>query len=207
MLDFPDARAAKTGYVEEVTSEIRPKAFGAGRIVAKPARQGATGPRRDTMSKKIRLLFVDDEEDFTIYMAKRLQKRDLEVDSFTDPLQALEQTEGKEYDVALLDLKMPGIDGEELLRRLKERDPRMEVIVLTGHGTVQSAASASRSGANEYLLKPCDFDELVAAITNAYSKRLRSVRTDRAEELDKLLANVVGLSPLELLDRLRKLDR
>lgn len=158
------------------------------------------------MSKKIRLLFVDDEEEFTSYMKKRLEKRDMEVDSFTDPVQALQETQGRRYDVALLDLKMPGIDGEEMLRRLKERDPKMEIIILTGHGTVRSAASATRSGAAEYLLKPCEFDDLVMAITSAYSKRLKAVSQHKQAELDSLMANAVGLSPLELLDRIRKLE-
>ena len=158
------------------------------------------------MARKIRLLFVDDEEDFTTYMKKRLQKRDMEVDSFTDPLKALQETLGRKYDVALLDLKMPGIDGEELLRRLKERDSKLQIIILTGHGTVQSAASASRSGATEYLLKPCEFDDLVRAITNAYSKGVAARRQDKQSELEKLMANAVGLSPLELLERIRKLD-
>ncbi len=158
------------------------------------------------MTKKIRLLFVDDEEEFTSYMKKRLEKRDMQVDSFTDPLEALQETEGRRYDVALLDLKMPGIDGEELLRRLKERDPKLEIIILTGHGTVQSAASATRSGATEYLLKPCELDDLVQAVTNAYSKGVAARHRDKQAELEKLMANAVGLSPLDLLERIRKLD-
>jgi len=158
------------------------------------------------MTKKIRLLFVDDEEEFTSYMKKRLEKREMEVDSYTDPVQALQETAGRKYDAALLDLKMPGIDGEELLRRLKERDPTLEIIILTGHGTVRSAASATRSGAYEYLLKPCEFDDLVQAVTNAYSKSVAARLQTKQAELEKLMANAVGLSPLELLDRIRTLE-
>jgi DNA-binding NtrC family response regulator len=124
------------------------------------------------MSEKIRLLFVDDEEDFVEYMTKRLERHDLEVHAYTSPTEALEGTEGQTHDVGLLDLKMPEMDGEELLGRLKERDPTIEIIILTGHGSVESAFRSAKEGAYEYLLKPCEFDDLVGSINKAYSKRV-----------------------------------
>ena len=89
------------------------------------------------MSEKIRLLFVDDEDEFVKYMTKRLTRHEIEVHAYTNPVQALEETAGQSYDVGLLDLKMPKMDGEELLNRLKERDPTIEIIILTGHGSIQ----------------------------------------------------------------------
>jgi DNA-binding NtrC family response regulator len=127
------------------------------------------------MNRRIRLLFVDDEIDFLTYMKKRLERHDLDVVAYPDPTEALENTVGESFDVALLDLKMPGIDGEELLRRLKDRDPRVEIIILTGHGSIESAFRTSREGAHQYLLKPCDFDALVTSIRNAYAKRIKAL--------------------------------
>ena len=115
------------------------------------------------MGEKIRLLFVDDEEEFVNYMTKRLTRHEFEVHAYTNPVQALEKTQGQSYDVGLLDLKMPEMDGEELLNRLKERDPTIEIIILTGHGSIESAFRTSKNGAYEYLNKPCDFDVLLSA--------------------------------------------
>jgi DNA-binding NtrC family response regulator len=72
--------------------------------------------------------------------------------AYLDPIEALEKKVGQSFDAALLDLKMPGIDGEELLRRLKDLDPLVEIIILTGHGSIESAFRTSRNGAYQYLL-------------------------------------------------------
>ena len=124
------------------------------------------------MSHKIRLLFVDDENDFVKYMTKRLKRHEIDVHAYTDPLKALQQTEGQHFDVGLLDLKMPKMDGEQLLNRLKERDPAIEIILLTGHGSVKSAFRSAQVGAYEYLLKPCEFVDLIRSINKAYAKQL-----------------------------------
>ena len=157
------------------------------------------------MSDKIRVLFVDDEEDFLKYMAKRLNMRDLEVSAFTDAVEALETTEGQTFDVALLDLKMPEMDGEVLLKKLKERDPRVEVIILTGHGNIQSAFSTSRSGAYEYLLKPCDFEQLVKAISSAYAKRIEALEEKKARRVRELIERAQSMTGLGLLQQLKKI--
>jgi len=157
------------------------------------------------MSDKIQLLFVDDEEEFLNYMTKRLLKRDFDVAAYSNPIQALAETEGQTFDVALLDLKMPEMDGEILLSRLKKRDPQVEVIILTGHGTIQSAFSASRSGAYEYLLKPCEFDDLVTAVSSAYAKRIKAEEERKTERVNELVRQAKGMSPLNLLQELKKL--
>jgi len=157
------------------------------------------------MAEKIQLLFVDDEEDFVTYMKKRLERHDLNVHAFTNPVRALADTEGQTFDVGLLDLKMPEMDGEELLKRLKERDPKMEIIILTGHGYVESAFRSAKAGAYEYLLKPCDFDGLVASINKAYSRRIKALSGDKADRVDELMRSAGGMSPLALLKKLKNL--
>ena len=157
------------------------------------------------MSEKIRLLFVDDEEEFVNYMTKRLERHDLEVHAYTNPVEALEKTQGQRYDVGLLDLKMPEMDGEELLNRLKARDPGIEIIILTGHGSIESAFRSAKVGAYEYLLKPCDFHELVRSINNAYAKRIKALAGDKAPEVDALMAQADDMEPLALLARLKSI--
>ena len=158
------------------------------------------------MAGDIRLLFVDDEEDFVDFMVMRLEKQGFVVSAYTDPLKALEETESKVFDVGLLDLKMPGMDGEELLRRLKERAPKMEIIILTGHGGVESAFRVGQLHAYEYLLKPCNYEELTAAINRAYGRRIKSVQQEKAERVDDLMKRAMYYSPQSLLEELRKLD-
>jgi DNA-binding NtrC family response regulator len=157
------------------------------------------------MSEKIQLLFVDDEEDFVKYMTKRLELHEIEVHAFTNPVQALQETEGSNFEVGLLDLKMPDMDGEELLERLKKRDPGLEIIILTGHGSVESAFRTAQRGAYEYLQKPCDFDALVSSINTAYSKRIKTLSADKAGEVDALMKQAGTMEPLTLLKRLKKI--
>lgn len=157
------------------------------------------------MADKIQLLLVDDEEDFVKYMSKRLKLHDFEVYAYTDPREALEQTRKKRYDVGILDLKMPGMDGEELLEKLKQRDAQMELIILTGHGSIESAFRTAQHGAYEYLLKPCDFDGLVTSINNAYAKRIKALSGEKATDVDELMKQADKMKPLDLLKRLKKL--
>ncbi len=155
------------------------------------------------MGEKIQLLFVDDEADFVTYMAKRLRRYDFEVHAYTNPVQALEETQGRAFDVGLLDLKMPEMDGEELLGRLTQRDPGVEVIILTGHGSVESAFRSAKAGSYEYLLKPCDFDELVRAINNAIAKRLKTLGGAKARQVEDLMKRAGDMTPPSLLEQLK----
>jgi DNA-binding NtrC family response regulator len=156
------------------------------------------------MERKIRLLFVDDERDFVEYLTRRLEGREFEVTSFTNPVLALEETEKRRFDVALLDLKMAEMDGEELLCRLKEHDPRMEIVILTAHGSVGSAFRTSRSGAYEYLLKPCKLKELIAAICRAYLNRISNLQSEQNRRVQELLDRALGLSPSRVLRELKR---
>jgi DNA-binding NtrC family response regulator len=159
------------------------------------------------MTDRIRLMFVDDEEDFVDYMTRHLEGNNLEVLAFNNPVQALKKTRGLNFDVGLLDLKMPGMDGEELLKKLKDRDPDMEIIILTGHPSIESAFRTSKDGAYEYLSKPCDFDVLLGAINKAYAKRIKNLNRDQSERVNTLMKSASRLSPLELLKRLKKLRK
>jgi DNA-binding NtrC family response regulator len=158
------------------------------------------------MEKKIRLLFVDDEEKFLEATTKRLTVRNIDVQSFTRGVDALEATKNQKFDVALLDLKMPGMDGEELLHEIKLLHPKMEVVILTGHGSIDSAKRLTRDGAYEYLQKPCELDELISILSQAYAKRIISVKENKARRVEEVLAKATGYSPMALLEELRKID-
>lgn len=122
--------------------------------------------------KGIRVLLVDDEEDFRVTLAKRLQKRELEVVAVESGSKGLEAVQQGPFDVAVVDVKMPGMDGLEMLRCLKERTPLIEVIMLTGHASVESGIEGMRLGAFDYLMKPCNIDDLVLKIEDAYQRKL-----------------------------------
>ena len=120
----------------------------------------------------IKLLLVDDERAFLDTMTKRLEKRQMRVSAIyngTDALAELEKDPGVE--VVLLDVKMPGMDGMETLVEIKKRFPLVEVIMLTGHATVETAIDGMKLGAFDYLMKPCDIAVLVDKVTAAASKK------------------------------------
>jgi DNA-binding response OmpR family regulator len=125
--------------------------------------------------KKLRVLLVDDEQEFVETMADRLQMRDVQATTAYNGEEALSAMEEKEPDVIVLDLKMPGIDGIEVLRRVKKAYPKVEVIILTGHGSEQDEEAARDLGAFDYVNKPVDLDDLVPRIKSAFQKRLEQL--------------------------------
>jgi DNA-binding NtrC family response regulator len=158
------------------------------------------------MKKQIKLLFVDDEEKFLKGMTHRLQLRDLLVHPFTNGADALNAAKKEAYDVALIDLKMPEMDGEELLKELKQLNPSLEVIILTGHGSEDSAVRTFREGAYEYLMKPCELDELISAISRAYAKRIKAKNQALKDKTNAIIASSKEYTPRELLRMLQELD-
>ena len=158
------------------------------------------------MKRQIKLLFVDDEEKFLKGMTQRLKLRDLVVHSFSNGIDALEAAGKEAHDVALIDLKMPEMDGEELLKKLKQMNPTMEVIILTGHGSEDSAVRTFRDGAYEYLMKPCELDELMSAIARAYAKRLKAKNEGLRDQANAIVAASKGYTPRELLRMLQDLE-
>jgi DNA-binding NtrC family response regulator len=128
-----------------------------------------------------KILLVDDEEAFVQAMQKRLSKRHLNVSCASSGGEGLKKlSEEPDVDVVILDVKMPVMDGIETLREIKKRFPSVEVIMLTGHGAFESAIQGMKLGAFDYLMKPCDLEELVAKVDEARMKRLR--RLDRIVE-------------------------
>lgn len=118
-----------------------------------------------------RVLLVDDEEDFVDALAKRLQGRGFYVLTAENGPQALELVSNHEFDTVVLDLAMPGMDGIETLRRIKEIDSTIQVILLTGHGTVPTGVEAMKLGAIDFIQKPATFKELLEKIKEAGAKK------------------------------------
>lgn len=127
--------------------------------------------------EKFKILLVDDEEDFVKTLSERLQMRDLNSELALNGEQALQIVTDQEPDVMVLDLKMPGIDGMEVLRRVKKAFPKVQVIVLTGHGTEKDEEEAKKLGAFAYLQKPADIDHLVKLLKKAFRKKLEDTMT------------------------------
>jgi DNA-binding NtrC family response regulator len=142
------------------------------------SRAGASAePKTDQMSTSgqgLKVLFVDDEEDFVRTMAERMEMRELGGEIALSGQQALQMLENDVPDVMVLDLRMPGIDGMEVLRRVKKTFPQIEVIIMTGHGSDKDEDEARRLGAFDYLRKPVDIDRLMETVRNAGHARLRA---------------------------------
>ena len=118
------------------------------------------------------VLLVDDEAPFVETMTKRLTKRDLSIIPAFSGEEALERlAEHSNIEVVILDVKMPGMDGIETLQEIRSRYPLVEVIMLTGHATVESAIEGMRLGAFDYLMKPCDIDHLISKVSEAATKK------------------------------------
>ena len=121
------------------------------------------------------VLLVDDEAPFLATLSKRIAKRELKVASALSGQEALDTLKtgdgASNFDVVILDVKMPGMDGLETLAAIKLKHPNLEVIMLTGHATVESAIEGMKAGAFDYLMKPCDIDLLVAKIDRAVVKK------------------------------------
>ena len=122
--------------------------------------------------KAIKVLLVDDEVEFVTTLAERLRLRDLKVDSVFDGTQALTYIGQLEPDVIVLDLKMPGLHGIEVLREIKKTRPKIQVIILTGHGTDQDEQEARRLGGFDFLKKPAEIDLLVRKIKEAFTEKV-----------------------------------
>ncbi len=119
----------------------------------------------------LRVLIVDDEEELVSALVERLELRGFEAHGVTDGGAALDFLEGEACDVVLLDVKMPGLGGLEVIRRIKAKRPRMEVILLTGHGSVKSVEEGMALGAFDYLMKPVKIDNLVRILSAAGARK------------------------------------
>lgn len=124
------------------------------------------------MSPRPKVLIVDDEERFRTTLRKLLAVKEIDALDVGGAAEAFSELEKNAYDVILLDVKMPEINGIEALGRIKKKNPEIEVIILTGHASVDAAVEIMRLGGFEYLLKPCPIDELVGKIESAWERKL-----------------------------------
>ena len=119
-----------------------------------------------------KVMLVDDEHHFLRAIERRLSRRNIRVITCSSGDQALLYLkEDSEVDVVVLDVKMPGMNGIETLKEIKKNFPVIEVIMLTGHATFESALEGMKLGAYDYLMKPCDLEELLTKIADAADKR------------------------------------
>jgi len=123
-------------------------------------------------NKPIKILLVDDEKGFVDVISKRMSKRNIKVTRAYSGTEALQALRREDFDVTILDLKMEDMDGIEILKIFKKIVPDLPVIMLTGHGSEEAARDGIRFGAFDYLTKPCDFEELMAKIKEAYQRRI-----------------------------------
>jgi len=133
----------------------------------KPEPEPAAGTAEQAAPPPLKILFVDDEEDFVRTMAERMQLRDLPGEVALSGTQALAMLEADRPDVMVLDLRMPDIDGLDVLRRVKSTCPEVAVIIMTGHGSEQDEEEAMRLGAAAYLRKPVDISQLIRTVRRA----------------------------------------
>lgn len=126
-----------------------------------------------------KVLLVDDEVDFTASLGKILRRRGFEVETASDGLIALERITHQAFDVIVLDVKMPGMDGIETLREIKKKKPTVEVIMLTGHGSVESGIQGLQLGAYNYIMKPVPLNDLLQQMAQAYERKLIEEERER----------------------------
>jgi len=158
------------------------------------------------MSKKIKLLIVDDEVKFLDSIAKRLELRDFDVTKATNGQEAIKATHDDKFDLALLDLKMPGMNGKEVLEIIKKEHKYLEVIILTGHGSMDSAVECTKLGAFSYLPKPYELEKLIKILQQAFEARLKKKFNSDQVRMEKLAKLATGSSALGILRAMREMD-
>ncbi len=134
-----------------------------------------------------RILLVDDEQDFVEILSMRLEEAGENVTAAYNGQGCLDKLETQEFDVVILDIKMPGMDGIQTLRKIKILYPLVEVILLTGHGTTETAVEGMKLGAYDYLLKPADFEDLTTKLEGARKKKEEQEERIRKAEARLLL--------------------
>lgn len=153
----------------------------------------------------IRVLLVDDEETLLEYMSKRLLKKGFTVRATFSGEEAIEAAKEEHFDVAVVDLKMPGMDGVETQKELHKIQPFLQCIVLTGHGSIDSALQSGQEDAFLYLLKPIDYDSLVTGIKNAYEKKIQLQTEKFREKVEEIYRSGMGAKGIrKAIDELRK---
>jgi len=157
-------------------------------------------------NKKINLLMVDDEKDFLDSLAERLGNREFDVTTATEGTEAVKAAKKGNFDLAILDLNLPGMDGMAVLQILKKKHTYLEVIILTGYGKIESAVEATKLGAYSFLEKPFDLEKLLEVLKEAYQTRLRKKFEHDKKRMEELQMLSMGTSPMGILKSLIKMD-
>ena len=155
------------------------------------ARRNRTGTRRATKAAGVRVLIVDDETDFLASTETVLKRRGFVVRTAASGEDALGVLREHPVDVAVVDVKMPGMSGIALLDRAKKLQPRIEVVLLTGHAAPPAAVQGMKHGAFDFVLKPIDTDELVAKIRAAAERK----RADESRSKEEMIRDLIRKSP------------
>jgi DNA-binding NtrC family response regulator len=137
------------------------------------------------MSEKI--LLVDDEKDFLDVMSERIEARGMEVTTADSAEKAIESVESGGYDAIILDLMMPGMDGLQALKAIKKKNPDLQVILLTGHATVEKGIEAMKLGAMDFLEKPADINKLTEIIKKAQARKMVIIERKMEEKMKQII--------------------
>jgi len=147
---------------------------------------------------KLKMMLVDDEERYLSTTSKLLTKKGYDVLTASSGAEALNKLRDHLIDVVILDVKMPGMDGNATLREIKRQYPMVEVIMLTGHATIESAIDGLQSGASDYLMKPADIEDVIQKAEEAFMRRQNIEEKIRIARLRKL-----SKSPRSIIDELK----
>jgi DNA-binding NtrC family response regulator len=150
------------------------------------AKKRPTTTRENDMSEKI--LLIDDEVDFLSAMSERMKARDMQVTTASSAKEGLEKVAAGSFDAVILDLAMPEMDGIETLKILKEKNPDLQVILLTGHATIKQGIEAMKLGALDLLEKPADINALTEKIKTAQARKMLIVEKKNEETIRKIMA-------------------
>ncbi len=146
--------------------------------------------------KNLQLLLVDDEERFLSTTRTLLEKRGVVTHTAAGGKEALRILEKNRIDVVVLDVKMPDMDGIETLRLIKQRFPLVEVVMLTGHASIDSAVDGMRLGAFDYLMKPCDISDMLKKVREAFIKKQVT-----EEKIQKLKVERIISHPMAVFEK------
>ena len=138
---------------------------------------------------KVRVLLVDDEKEFVEALSERLTVRGYDVTTSLSGEDAVESVTRFNFDAVILDVSMPGMSGVEALRQIKRIKPLTEVIMLTGHATVDTAIEGMKLGALDYLIKPCETEDLLAKIDMAHRRKAEHEERIRAAKVQDIVTS------------------
>ena len=141
----------------------------------------------------VHLLLVDDEERFVTTTKTLLEKRGVTTFTALNGVDAMKIMDERPIDVMVLDVKMPGLGGVEVLRKTKQKHPLVEVIMLTGHASVESAVEGLKLGAFDYVTKPCDVSDLIEKVTEAYDKKQAMEEKIQKAKLEEIIRHPMAV--------------